>query len=50
LHGSHHDAQKFSTTGFPETFFIDRRGRAVDHVPLEIKADELEAGIRKALS
>jgi cytochrome c biogenesis protein CcmG/thiol:disulfide interchange protein DsbE len=40
----------WGVTGFPETFFIDRQGRAVDHVPLEIKADELEAGIRKALS
>jgi glutathione peroxidase-family protein len=37
-------------TGFPETFFIDRQGRAVEHVPLEIKAEEIDAGIRKALS
>ena len=40
----------WGVTGFPETFFIDRKGRAVDHVALEIKADEIEAGIRKALS
>ena len=41
---------KWGVTGFPETFFIDRDGRAVDHVPLEITADELDAGIRKALA
>jgi cytochrome c biogenesis protein CcmG/thiol:disulfide interchange protein DsbE len=40
----------WGVTGFPETFFIDRQGRAVDHVPLEIKSDQIESGIRKALS
>lgn len=40
----------WGVTGFPETFFIDRQGRAVEHVPLEIQADQIEAGIRKALS
>ncbi|HET7044643.1 MAG TPA: TlpA disulfide reductase family protein [Gaiellaceae bacterium] len=37
-------------TGFPETFFIDRQGRAVDHIGLQIKSvDQIDAGIRKAL-
>jgi cytochrome c biogenesis protein CcmG/thiol:disulfide interchange protein DsbE len=40
----------WGVTGFPETFFIDRGGKAVDHVPKEIDAAQLESGIRKALS
>jgi cytochrome c biogenesis protein CcmG/thiol:disulfide interchange protein DsbE len=47
-HGS--SIGRWGVTGFPETFFLDREGRAVDHVPLEIKADEIDSGIRKALS
>ena len=48
--GSGSSIGHWGVTGFPETFFIDREGRAVDHVPLEIKSDEIDAGIRKALS
>jgi cytochrome c biogenesis protein CcmG/thiol:disulfide interchange protein DsbE len=47
-HGS--SIGRWGVTGFPETFFLDREGRAVDHVPREIKSDEVEAGIQKALS
>jgi cytochrome c biogenesis protein CcmG/thiol:disulfide interchange protein DsbE len=48
--GSGSSIGRWGVTGFPETFFIDRTGRVVDHVPLEIKADEIDDGIRKALS
>jgi cytochrome c biogenesis protein CcmG/thiol:disulfide interchange protein DsbE len=40
----------WGVTGFPETFFVDRQGRAVEHIGLQIKSeDELDAAIRKAL-
>jgi cytochrome c biogenesis protein CcmG/thiol:disulfide interchange protein DsbE len=48
--GSGSSIGRWGVTGFPETFFIDRQGRAVDHVALEISAQEIEDGIRKALS
>lgn len=41
--------RKYGVTGYPETFFVDRRGRVVDHVAAEISPEELEAGIRKAV-
>ncbi len=47
--GSGSSIGHWGVTGFPETFFIDREGRAVDHVPKEIDAAGLENGIRKAL-
>ena len=37
-------------TGFPETFFVDADGRAVDHIGRQIRdAAELEAAIGKAV-
>jgi cytochrome c biogenesis protein CcmG/thiol:disulfide interchange protein DsbE len=39
----------WGVTGFPETFFIDREGRATGHVSGEISAQELEDGIRTAM-
>lgn len=39
----------WGVTGFPETFFIDARGRAVAHAKGELDRDELASGIRKAL-
>ena len=39
----------WGVTGFPETFFIDRDGRATGHVSGEISARELDDGIRTAL-
>jgi cytochrome c biogenesis protein CcmG/thiol:disulfide interchange protein DsbE len=38
----------WGVSGFPETFFIDREGRATGHVSGEISARELEDGIRAA--
>jgi cytochrome c biogenesis protein CcmG, thiol:disulfide interchange protein DsbE len=48
--GSGSSIGRWGVTGFPETFFIDREGRAVDHVAQEIDASEIEDGIRKAIS
>ena len=43
-------AGKFGVTGTPETFFIDRRGRAVPpHIIARTERAELDAGIRRAL-
>ena len=39
----------WGVTGFPETFFIDREGRATGHVSGEISVRELDDGIRTAL-
>ncbi|MGZ4390216.1 MAG: TlpA family protein disulfide reductase [Gaiellaceae bacterium] len=41
---------RWGVTGFPETFFIDARGRVVAHVAGEVKTAELQDGIGKALS
>jgi cytochrome c biogenesis protein CcmG/thiol:disulfide interchange protein DsbE len=41
---------KYGVTGFPETYFVDRRGRLIgDRVAGEISADKLTAGIQRAL-
>jgi cytochrome c biogenesis protein CcmG/thiol:disulfide interchange protein DsbE len=40
----------WGVTGFPETFFIDRRGRAVEHVSGEIDTAGIATGIEKALA
>jgi cytochrome c biogenesis protein CcmG/thiol:disulfide interchange protein DsbE len=36
----------YGLTGVPETYFVDRRGRIVAHVPGQITRDQLEAGVR----
>lgn len=41
---------RWGVTGFPETFFLDARGRVVAHVAGEIKAADLQTGIQKSLS
>ncbi len=41
---------RYGVTGFPETFFVDRRGRLVgDRVQGEVSAAQLTEGIRRAL-
>jgi cytochrome c biogenesis protein CcmG, thiol:disulfide interchange protein DsbE len=49
--GPGHVLPKYGVTGFPETFFVDRRGRLVgERIAGEISAAKLQAGIRRALA
>lgn len=43
-------SRAWGTTGYPETFFVDRRGRVVSHVIGEISDAGLATGIRAAQS
>ncbi len=41
----------YGLTGFPETYFVDRRGRLVAHIPGPVdELEDLEAGIAAALA
>jgi cytochrome c biogenesis protein CcmG, thiol:disulfide interchange protein DsbE len=40
---------KYGLTGLPETFFLDRRGRVVQHVLSRVTAADIRAGILDAL-
>jgi cytochrome c biogenesis protein CcmG, thiol:disulfide interchange protein DsbE len=40
---------KYGFSLLPETFFVDRRGRVVGHVPGEVDSDDLRRGIQGAL-
>lgn len=40
----------FGLTGVPETFYLDRRGRAVAHSPGGVETEGLERGIAAALA
>jgi cytochrome c biogenesis protein CcmG/thiol:disulfide interchange protein DsbE len=40
---------KYGFSFLPETFFIDRRGRVVGHVPGQVSSDDLRLGIKQAL-
>ena len=42
------EKDRYGVTGFPETFVIDRRGRAVEWFPGQIDATGLRAAIAKA--
>ncbi len=46
--GSGATGDAYGITGVPETYWIDARGRIVDHYPGQISRQQLEAGIRKA--
>jgi Thiol-disulfide isomerase and thioredoxins len=39
----------YGLTGLPETFFIDRSGTVVEHVPGEVKALDIQSGVERAL-
>ena len=40
---------KYGVPFLPETFFIDREGKIVDHVAGEVEATEIRAGVERAL-
>jgi cytochrome c biogenesis protein CcmG/thiol:disulfide interchange protein DsbE len=46
--GDGSEKDRFGVTGFPETFVLDRNGRAVQWFPGQIDADGLRAAIAKA--
>jgi cytochrome c biogenesis protein CcmG/thiol:disulfide interchange protein DsbE len=46
--GSGSTNSTYGLTGIPETYFIDRRGRIVDHVIGQVSRQQLEAGIELA--
>lgn len=50
VHDNHNvTSPKYGLTGLPETFFIDRSGTVVQHVPGEVKASEIQDGVERAL-
>jgi cytochrome c biogenesis protein CcmG, thiol:disulfide interchange protein DsbE len=48
--GRGHVVAKYGLTGVPETFFVDRRGRLVDHIAGAVNKDQLATGIHTALT
>jgi cytochrome c biogenesis protein CcmG, thiol:disulfide interchange protein DsbE len=40
---------RWGNTGFPETWFIDREGKIVEHIAGPVDAEQLEEGIQEAL-
>jgi cytochrome c biogenesis protein CcmG, thiol:disulfide interchange protein DsbE len=50
VHDNHNvTSPKYGLTGLPETFFIDRSGKLVEHVPGEVKATDIQDGVERAL-
>ena len=50
VHDNHNvTSPKYGYLALPETFFVDRRGRVVGHVPGQVSARDLRSGIEEAL-
>ena len=50
VHDNHNvTSPKYGLTGLPETFFIDRRGRLVQHIAGPVKAEDIRRGVEEAL-
>ena len=50
VHDNHNvTSPKYGLTGLPETFFLDRTGKVVVHVPGEVKAADIRDGVERAL-
>lgn len=50
VHDNHNvTSPKYGLTGLPETFFLDRTGKVVVHVPGEVKAADIRDGVARAL-
>jgi cytochrome c biogenesis protein CcmG/thiol:disulfide interchange protein DsbE len=50
VHDNHNvTTPKYGLTGLPETFFIDRDGKLVQHVPGQVEAADIRAGVERAL-
>jgi cytochrome c biogenesis protein CcmG/thiol:disulfide interchange protein DsbE len=50
VHDNHNvTSPKYGLTGLPETFFIDRSGTVVQHIPGEVKAADIQDGVERAL-
>ena len=50
VHDNHNvTSPVYGLTGLPETFFIDRSGTVVEHVPGEVKAPDIQNGVERAL-
>jgi cytochrome c biogenesis protein CcmG, thiol:disulfide interchange protein DsbE len=50
VHDNHNvTSPQYGLTGLPETFFIDREGTVVEHVPGEVKDADIQDGVERAL-
>jgi cytochrome c biogenesis protein CcmG, thiol:disulfide interchange protein DsbE len=50
VHDNHNvTSPKYGLTGLPETFFIDRTGKLVVHVPGQVGATDIRDGVERAL-